>query len=90
VLRNGRDLTIEIDAETALDWEPAQVSAVWAGGRRVRAEIVADRTTSPGAIVPGLTVRLGVRLVADAPADLPEQVLLLSKGQLVTVTIGRG
>jgi len=90
VLRNGRDLTIEIDAEIALDWEPAQVSAVWAGGRRVRAEIVTDRTTSPGAIAPGLTVRLGVRLVADAPADLPEQVLLLSKGRLVTVTIGRG
>ncbi len=90
VLRNGRDLTIEIDVEAPLEWEPDAVNVVWPGAARVPADIVADRTTSPSTVAAGLTVRLGLRLVADAPADLPHEVVLTSKGRLVTIVLRRG
>jgi Ca-activated chloride channel homolog len=74
VVRKGRELTFEISVELPLFWDPEEAKVFWADRTIVRAEIVAERTTSAGAIASGLTVRLGLRLVADGPAGLPERV----------------
>jgi hypothetical protein len=48
VLRKDRDLTLEIDVEAPLDWEPGAALVRWADDTVLRAEVVEGRTTLPG------------------------------------------
>lgn len=89
VLRKDRELTVEVDLDASLDWKPEQAIVVWSDGTRVRAEIVAERTTAPGLVAAGLTVRLSLRLIADGPLEAPDRVALTTKDGPVMIIVRR-
>ena len=62
---------------------------VWPDATRVRADIVAERTTAPGRVAAGLTVRLCLRLVADGPAGAPDRVVLITRSGPLHVIVRR-
>jgi Ca-activated chloride channel homolog len=79
VSRKGRRLVLEIELDAPLDWQPAGVSLRFAGlARSVAAEIEWERTTRPGSLAAGITLRLVVELGEDPPAQAPELVELVS------------
>lgn len=89
VLRRDRELTIEIDAEATLDWEPERAEVWWREGTTVRAEIIAERTTAPGLVAVGLVLRLSLRLITDGPVGAPERVLVRTKHGPVMIKVIR-
>ena len=76
VHRRGRELTIEVTVNRALDWDPVSAKVRWSDGTIVEAEIVDDSTTEPGRLRAGLVARLSLRLVEDGPADPPKGMML--------------
>jgi Ca-activated chloride channel family protein len=89
VVRRGRELTLEISVETALDWDPEEAKVVWPDRTVVRADIVEDRTTVSGRVAFGLVVRLGLRLVADGPGAPPERVVLTTPHGPLVISVLR-
>jgi hypothetical protein len=55
----------------------------------LRAEVVRERTTAPGPVTPGLTVRLTLRLVADGPPAAPVEVLMSTGHGPVVIGVRR-
>jgi Ca-activated chloride channel homolog len=89
VLRRDRELTIEIDAEATLEWEPERADVWWREGKTVRADIIVERTTAPGLVASGLVLRLSLRLITDGPVGAPERVLVRTKHGPVMIKVIR-
>jgi hypothetical protein len=89
VLRKDRELIIEITLSRPLDWHPGDGDVSWPDGTCIHAEIVRERTTAQGRLARGLTVRLGLRLVADGPDGVPETVTLGGEHGLMVIRVRR-
>jgi Ca-activated chloride channel family protein len=89
VLRKERELTLEIEAEVPFDSELGKCDVGWSDGMVLRAEVVRERTTAPGPVTPGLTVRLTLRLVADGPPAAPVEVLMSTGHGPVVIGVRR-
>jgi Ca-activated chloride channel homolog len=89
VLRKDRELTLEIEVKAPFHWEPGKATVQWSDGTMVRAEIVKERTTAPGPVTPGLTVRLTLRLVADGSAAPPVEVVMATGHGPVMISVHR-
>ena len=89
VLRKDRELTLEIDVEAPLDWQPGKSIVRWSDGSTVAAEVIHDRTTAAGPVTPGLTVRLTLRLADDNPAAGPVEVMMPTRHGPLTVRVRR-
>jgi Ca-activated chloride channel family protein len=89
VRRRDRELTVEVELDSDLDWAPDDAKVFWAGGVVVSAQIVEERTTVRGFVAAGLTLRLCVRLTADGPPDVPERIAIRMGKRLLTVMLDR-
>ena len=89
IVRQERDVIVEIDVDAPLDWHPERASVVWSDGTSVEAEIAADRTTAAGYVVAGLTVRLALRMTAAGPAGPLDRVVLATPRGPLVVIVGR-
>ena len=82
VLRQGREITIEIDVNQPFEWDPVAVEATW------------ERTTRRGPVEAGQVIRVGLSLKADGPLLAPSQLSVTTgKGEVLTVSLrdaGRG
>jgi hypothetical protein len=74
-----RELVIEITIEhDGTDWQPGSRARVFwrEGATRVEATVVIERTTRPGPVLIGQTVRLWLRFDSDLPAGSPLRIML--------------
>jgi len=94
VLRQGREITIEIDVNQPFEWDPVAVEATWPDSTKLEAEIAWERTTRQGPVKAGQVIRLGLLLMADGPFHAPSQLSVTTgKGEVLTVSLrdaGRG
>jgi Ca-activated chloride channel family protein len=85
--RRDDAITFEIYVASFLDWAPGNVKIAWPG-KLVPVEIVEQRTTAPGPVSPGVTVRLTVRTTTGWPSGPPKGLVMrLSGGPEVVVAI---
>jgi Ca-activated chloride channel family protein len=89
VRRRDRELTVEVELDSDLDWAPDDAKVFWAGGTVVSAQIVEERTSERGLIAARRSLRLCVRLTADGPPDPPERITIRMGKRLVTVVFDR-
>ena len=94
VLRQGREITIEIDVNQPFEWDPVAVEVTWPDSTKLEAGIAWERTTRQGPVEAGQVIRLGLCLKADGPFLAPSQFSVTTgKGEVLTVSLrdaGRG
>lgn len=89
LLRRGRQLVVEFDLPFPLDWRPgAEVTVVHPNGSITRAYADPERTTHPGLVDAGCTVRLALDLGAEPGAEAPAEIRLESAGIPLRLRIG--
>jgi len=93
-LRQGREITLEIDVNQPFEWDPVAAEVTWPDGTKLEAEIAWERSTRQGPIEAGQVIRLGLCLKADGPFLAPSQVSVTTgKGEVLNVSLrdaGRG
>ena len=89
VQRKNRELTFEIAADEAFEWDPRRDAVWWLDRTKLTAVVVGPQTTGKGPVEPGVTVRLTVRLDMDGPEGPPSQLVVRSGDQILTITVGR-
>src|SRR5262249_36415177 len=75
-----RELVIEITIDRdGMDWQPGSSARIfWEDGATpADASVVTERTTRPGPVLIGQTVRLWLRFDSDLPAATPVRLELL-------------
>jgi len=87
VLRQDREIVIEITVNELLAWGPSGVRVVWADLTHCRAEIDATRSTRPGTVKGGTVIRLALRLDETALPGPPARILLVSHSQFFDIAI---
>ncbi len=73
VLRQGREITLEIDVNQPFEWDPVAAEVTWPDGTKLEAEIAWERTTRQGPVEAGQVIRVGLCLKADGPFLAPSQ-----------------
>jgi Ca-activated chloride channel family protein len=87
VLRQDREIVIEITVDKLLAWDPSDVRVVWGDNTECGAEIDAIHSTRPGAVKGGTVVRLVLRLDETALPSSPARVLLVSRSRPLDIAL---
>lgn len=87
VLRQSREIVIEITVDKLLAWDPSDARAVWADNTECGAEIDATRSTRPGAVKGGTMIRLVLRLDETALPGPPARILLVSRSRPLDIAL---
>jgi len=97
VLRDRKQLVVEVTLSEDLDWTPPAVARLLVGtaalvrGAPLALKVIAVGTTRAGALAAGLTLRLVLDLSGEADPDaldLGTLVLVLSDGHVLRATFG--
>jgi Ca-activated chloride channel family protein len=86
ILRQDRELILEIEVAEPLDWYARDVRVFWEDGREVAAAII-EGTTRPGTVVAGQVIRLVLRLDADGPSEAPIRIEMKSLDKTLDLRI---
>ena len=87
VLRQLREIVIEIAADQPLFWYPSDIFAVWGDNTECGAEIDAARSTLPGAVEKGTVIRLVLRLGETALPSPPIRIRLVSQSRMLDIAL---
>jgi hypothetical protein len=87
VLRQYREIVIEITVDKLLAWDPSDVRAVWDDDTECGAEIDATRSTPPGAVKAGEVIRLVLSLGETALPGPPVRIQLVSGSQSLGIAL---
>lgn len=89
VLRKGRELVIEIVLGEALDWHPEQLANLsLTSGRTTDGTLDLSRTTAPGKLEAGITLRIVFLLSSDPGSDTPiEASITLPSGDIAIMLV---
>jgi hypothetical protein len=87
VLRQDREIVIEITVDKLLPWDPSDVRAVWADETECGAEVDATRSTRVGTVKGGTVIRLVLRLDETARPGPPARILLVSRSRPLDIAL---
>ena len=87
VLRQYREIVIEITVDKLLAWDPADARVVWDDGTDCGAEIDATQSTRVGPVKGGTVIRLALRLDEAALPGPPARILLVSRSRPLEIAI---